>query len=60
MTLRMKYPSLNQFIENNFNTDDETETVVDKTFKVVVIVWIQFILVRCMGCDYTLMKELNL
>ena len=35
LTLRMKYPSLNQFIENNFSTDDETETMVDKTFKVV-------------------------
>ena len=44
MTLRMKYPSLNQFIENNFNTDDETETVVDKTFKVVA---------DCMDTVYT-------
>ena len=35
MTLRMKYPSLNQFIENNFDTDDESGTMVDKTFKVV-------------------------
>ena len=35
MTLRMKYPSLNQFIENNFDTEDEAETMVDKTFKVV-------------------------
>ena len=35
LTLRMKYPSLNQFIENNFSTDDETETMVDKTFKVI-------------------------
>ena len=35
MTLRMKYPSLNQFIESNFDTDDEPETVVDKTFKIV-------------------------
>ena len=35
MTLRMKYPSLNQFIETNFTTDDETETLVDKTFRVV-------------------------
>ena len=35
LTLRMKYPSLNQFIENNFSTDDEAETMVDKTFKVV-------------------------
>ena len=35
MTLRMKYPSLHQFIKNNFNTDDEADTVVDKTFRVV-------------------------
>ena len=35
LTLRMKYPSLNQFIENNFTTDDEAETIVDKTFRVV-------------------------
>ena len=44
MTLRMKYPSLNQFIENNFNTDDKTETMVDKTFKVVA---------DCMDTIYT-------
>ena len=35
MTLRMKYPSLTQFIDNNFATDDAPETMVDKTFKVV-------------------------
>ena len=35
MTLRMKYPSLNQFVESNFDTEDDTDTVVDKTFKVV-------------------------
>ena len=35
MTLRMKYPSLNQFIENNFDTEDEVKTIVDKTFNVV-------------------------
>ena len=35
MTLRMKYPSLNQFIENNFSTEDESDTMVDKTFRVV-------------------------
>jgi len=35
MTLRMKYPSLNQFIETNFETSDGSETVVEKTFKVV-------------------------
>ena len=32
MTLRMKYPSLNQFIENNFDTKDNPETTVSKTF----------------------------
>ena len=35
LTLRMKYPSLSQFISNNFHTDDEAETMVDKTFRVV-------------------------
>ena len=35
MTLRMKYPSISQFIENNFEVEDDPETVVDKTFKVV-------------------------
>tara|TARA_Y100001973_G_scaffold103467_1_gene170785 strand:- start:72 stop:797 length:726 start_codon:yes stop_codon:yes gene_type:complete len=44
MTLRMKYPSLNQFIENNFNTEDEGETMVNKTFKVVA---------DCMDTIYT-------
>ena len=44
MTLRMKYPSLNQFIENNFDTEDESDTIVDKTFKVVA---------DCMDTVYT-------
>ena len=35
MTLRMKYPSLNQFIESNFDVKDKSETLVDKTFKVI-------------------------
>ena len=35
MTLRMKYPSLNQFIENNFDMDDRSKTAVDKTFQLV-------------------------
>jgi hypothetical protein len=35
LTLRMKYPSLNQFIENNFDTDDGTEAMVDKSLKVI-------------------------
>ena len=34
LSLRMKYPSLNQFIESNFETD-ESDLVVDKTFKLV-------------------------
>ena len=35
MTLRMKYPSLNQFVKSNFDTEDNPETVVEKTFQVV-------------------------
>tara|TARA_Y100000589_G_scaffold277531_1_gene272552 strand:- start:4757 stop:5482 length:726 start_codon:yes stop_codon:yes gene_type:complete len=35
MTLRMKYPSLNQFIENNFDMNDRSKTTVDKTFQLV-------------------------
>ena len=35
MTLRMKYTSLSQFISNNFDTEDEAEALVDKTFNVV-------------------------
>ena len=35
MTLRMKYPSLSEFIESNFDTDDKAETIVNKTFQVV-------------------------
>ena len=35
LTLRMKYPSLSQFISSNFDTEDEPEELVDKTFKVV-------------------------
>ena len=35
MTLRMRYPSLNQFIDDNFEVEDEPETMVDKTFKVI-------------------------
>ena len=35
MTLRMRYPSLSQFIENNFDTEDESKTTVDKTFQVI-------------------------
>ena len=35
MTLRMKYPSLNQFVKSNFDAEDNPETVVEKTFQVV-------------------------
>ena len=35
MTLRMKYPSLSQFIENNFEVDDDPQAAIDKTFKIV-------------------------
>ena len=35
MTHRMKYPSLNKFIESNFETDDSPQTTVDKTFQLV-------------------------
>ena len=35
MTLRMKYPSLNQFIENNFDVEDTSQVTVDKTFQLV-------------------------
>ena len=44
MTLRMKYPSLNQFVDNNFDTSDEPEAEVQKTFKVVA---------DCMDTVYT-------
>jgi len=35
MTLRMKYPSLSQFVETNFDTTGESETVVNQTFQIV-------------------------
>ena len=35
MTLRMKYPSINQFIETNFDTQDASKTTVDKTFQLI-------------------------
>ena len=35
LTLRMKYPSLSQFVENNFEVNDDPKTIVSKTFKVV-------------------------
>ena len=44
MTLRMKYPSLNQFIETNFDTKEESQTTVDKTFQLIA---------DCMDTVYT-------
>ena len=44
MTLRMKYPSLNQFIETNFDTEEESQTTVDKTFQLIA---------DCMDTVYT-------
>ena len=35
MTMRMKYPSLNQFVQNNFDLEDDPEIMVNKTLKVV-------------------------
>ena len=35
MTLRMKYPSLSQFVSNNFDTNDDPDVFVNKTFKLV-------------------------
>ena len=44
MTLRMKYPSIDQFIENNFTTDNKEDSMVNKTFKIVA---------DCMDTIYT-------
>ena len=44
MTLCMKYPSLNQFIETNFDTKEESQTTVDKTFQLIA---------DCMDTVYT-------
>ena len=44
MTLRMKYPSINQFIETNFDTEEESQTTVDKTFQLIA---------DCMDTVYT-------
>ena len=44
MTLRMKYPSLNQFIETNFDTEEKSQTTVDKTFQLIA---------DCMDTVYT-------
>ena len=35
LTVRMKYPSLDQFIKSNFQSDDDPQVVVDKTFQVI-------------------------
>ena len=44
LTLRMRYPSLNQFIQSNFDTEDESQTTVDKTFQLIA---------DCMDTVYT-------
>ena len=44
LTLRMKYPSLNQFISSNFDTKDESQTTVDQTFQLIA---------DCMDTVYT-------
>ena len=44
MTMRMKYPSLNQFVQNNFDVEDDPEIMVDKTLRVVA---------DCMDTVYT-------
>ena len=35
LSLRMRYPSLNQFIENNFEVEEEAQTFVNKTFRLI-------------------------
>ena len=35
MTLRMKYPSINQFIDSNFEVNDDPNENVSKTFKII-------------------------
>ena len=40
----MRYPSLNQFIQSNFDTEDESQTTVDKTFQLIA---------DCMDTVYT-------
>ena len=35
MTLRMKYPSINQFIETNFDVNEDPKDNVNKTFKII-------------------------
>ena len=62
LSLRMKYPSLSQFIENNFEVEDESNTVVDKTFKLIAdCIDTVFTSEEAWEAkDYTQMKELNL
>ena len=35
MTFRMKYPSINQFIETNFDVNEDPKENVNKTFKII-------------------------
>ena len=34
-SMKLKYPSITEFIESNFDVKDKSETLVDKTFKVI-------------------------
>ena len=44
LSVQMNYPSLNQFIETNFDTQDASQTTVDKTFQLIA---------DCMDTVYT-------
>ena len=56
MTLRMKYPSLSQFISNNFDTEDEAEALVDKTFNVVADCIDTFLLKKMHGMPKIILR----
>ena len=60
MSLRMKYPSLNQFIESNFDTEDEAETIVDKTFRVVATAWTLFLMEKMHGMQKIILHRRDL
>ena len=54
MTLRMKYPSINQFIETNFDVDEDPKENVNKTLKLYQSALTQFIHKRTLEVkDYT-------
>ena len=60
MSLRMKYPSLNQFIESNFDTEDESETIVDKTFRVVADCMIPSLMEKMRGRQKIILHKRDL